>query len=489
MSCPRVGPCNSFISCADLCCIENINPADPCSARFPDPCIVNGKALPRTLIDNSILAASEIIWAATGRQFGTCTTKIRPCRAKCGPCGESNDWFDVRDFASGFAAYPWFPALGADGLWTNISTLCGCQDRCCHVCEIELPGPVCCIDEVKVDGLVVGPSMYRVDNFNTLVRLPGAAIRTPITSLNTIATKDSKALGIHITGAGSVYPNPTLIGAPAATNDNPAPTGCGALLATDGVTYQVKIDDLRKDIFLEICGPIGVDPWTFRIGGTANGKVEIDNISGSDATVHYLGTVSDVTVIPDFVTDNVPMCVRVRIVSPSNIQTVTITPQNTGGQGLALCAIQWTDPTPVLPTQFPEALDGSPDNKFCWPDCQNLSLPDTETNTFSVTVTYGREPPQMVKFATAEFACQLIKSCAGGPCQLPQRIQNISRQGITIGMLDPMVFLEKGHTGIYLVDMVINQYNPARLPRRAGVSSIDFQPRWRVAGTDKGGCK
>lgn len=308
-----MGPCTPFITCADLCCLDvygELDPTEPCTGHLPDPCTVNGKPVPAVLIHSSIQAATELLWVATGRQFGTCTTTIRPCRQRCGPCGDEFDIIDVRLLGYGLGTLPWFPSMDSQGIWTNIPACGECAgSNCCHVCEIQLPTPVCCVSEVKIDGRVLNPLEYRVDDFSTLVRV---------------------------------------------------------------------LDE---------------------------------NLNPID-----------------------------------------------------------------------------PNDRNCWPSCQSLTLPDTEKDTFSVTVTWGKAPPELVKIATAEFACQLIKQCIGAPCQLPQRIQNISRQGVTIGMLDPMVFLEKGHTGIYIVDMAINQFNPARLPRRAGVSSPDLQPRWRRTDTGAGGC-
>jgi hypothetical protein len=118
-----------------------------------------------------------------------------------------------------------------------------------------------------------------------------------------------------------------------------------------------------------------------------------------------------------------------------------------------------------------------------WPKCQDMTLEDTEIGTFSIDVTYGREVPQLVKLATAELACQLIKACAGVSCQLPQRVQSLSRQGVTVSFVDAMQFLDKGRTGIYILDLAINTFNPRRLQKNASVYSVDRNPKWRRTGT------
>jgi hypothetical protein len=60
----------------------------------------------------------------------------------------------------------------------------------------------------------------------------------------------------------------------------------------------------------------------------------------------------------------------------------------------------------------------------------------------------------------------------------------MTRQGVTVGFLDTMSFLEKGRTGIYIVDLAINTFNPRRLQKNASVYSIDSKPKWRITDTN-----
>lgn len=273
----REGPCQPLASVCDICCLAP-------SGTNPDPCLNGGQVICTQDIATALCAASELVWALTGRQFGLCRVKIRPCRKACNPCGDVG----LDSFGYGFG-YPWMPMHTETG-WINVPP-CGCPGDCgCSaLCEVDLPYPACCINEVKVDGVVLPSTAYRVDNFKKLVRVDGG----------------------------------------------------------------------------------------------------------------------------------------------------------------------------------------------CWPDCQELALPDTEVGTFSIDVTYGKEPPMLVKKAAGFLACELLKSCVGAPCQLPQRVQTISRQGFSASFLDPMDFVENGKTGLYLVDMAIKAYNPNGLSRRSTVWSPDAGPKWR----------
>jgi hypothetical protein len=67
--------------------------------------------------------------------------------------------------------------INAAGAWINCwSGDCGCEDACscCRVCSVVLDGPAQEIVEVRVDGVVVPPEAYRIDNHRELIRTDGA---------------------------------------------------------------------------------------------------------------------------------------------------------------------------------------------------------------------------------------------------------------------------------------------------------------------------
>ena len=155
MPCPGVGPCQVYD--LDLsCCLV--------SGTIPDPCLTDGTPVPQEAIDEAILIASQMLWALTGRQFGCCTVDIRPCR-RC----PSEQCCPEMGWSVGYG-FPWYPVHQADGSWINISCPCPSGDcSCVDLCEILLPHPVCSVDEVLIDGFIVDPSLYRVDEFEKLV--------------------------------------------------------------------------------------------------------------------------------------------------------------------------------------------------------------------------------------------------------------------------------------------------------------------------------
>jgi hypothetical protein len=109
----------------------------------------------------------------------------------------------------------------------------------------------------------------------------------------------------------------------------------------------------------------------------------------------------------------------------------------------------------------------------CWPDCQDYSVNADETNTMQVVYYKGLAVPSIVERAAGILACEWIKSCQGLPCRLPQRVQSIVRQGVTISMVDVDTVLGKGWTGIGEVDQIIAMFNPYGLKSRMKIASPD----------------
>lgn len=223
--------------------------------------------------------AAEILYALSGRQFGICELVVRPCRLEeCGPCDMNGP--------------RWVPVL-AGGEWTNVS--CGRHKACScpRVMEMALPGPIARVSQVMLNGSVMDPTKYRVDNGRTLVRLDGGA----------------------------------------------------------------------------------------------------------------------------------------------------------------------------------------------WPTCQNMAAESTEDNTWEVTYERGKPVPIAGQAALSDLACEVYLACIGdGACALPKRVTNISRDGVTYTMLDPMSFIEKRKTGLYLVDLWLNSVNPQARTRGAAILSPDMPPRPRRTG-------
>jgi hypothetical protein len=128
-----------------------------------------------------------------------------------------------------------------------------------------------------------------------------------------------------------------------------------------------------------------------------------------------------------------------------------------------------------LLTRVRPTISSQPTVRWGWPTCQDFTLPDTELNTFSVDVQYGMDPPVSGVAAANALAAELAKAHANKPNRLPARLTSITRQGVSMAVVDPMQFLEKGLTGVYEADIFIKSYNPQQQRRRPRVYSRDVE--------------
>lgn len=106
----------------------------------------------------------------------------------------------------------------------------------------------------------------------------------------------------------------------------------------------------------------------------------------------------------------------------------------------------------------------------CWNSCDDVT----------VTYTYGTVPPALGRIAAKALADQYILAMdQSDECMLPQRVTQISRQGMSWTLLDPQDFLDKGRTGIYQVDLFLTTVNPDGARLRSRVFSPDI-PRGKA---------
>lgn len=136
MAAPRSGPCEAWATVADLC--------SPCD----DYASIVGDA------EEALDVASDLLFQLSGRQFsGVCSAVVRPCTMR---------------------HYEQWSAL--DPRWV---AGCGCRSGyrcgCSSISSISLGAfPIRSITSVKVDGVTLDASRYRIDSYRHLVRLDDA---------------------------------------------------------------------------------------------------------------------------------------------------------------------------------------------------------------------------------------------------------------------------------------------------------------------------
>lgn len=122
---------------------------------------------------DAVAAATEVVWALSGRQFGLCDVTLRPCRQSCA----TFPWPGSGLSTGGWSEWPgngWLGVALSGGQWFNVvcgRCTAGCS--CAAVSEIILPAPVKRVVQVKIDGVAMPTGSYRLDDARRLVRTDG----------------------------------------------------------------------------------------------------------------------------------------------------------------------------------------------------------------------------------------------------------------------------------------------------------------------------
>lgn len=116
----------------------------------------------------------------------------------------------------------------------------------------------------------------------------------------------------------------------------------------------------------------------------------------------------------------------------------------------------------------PESLNSGDQN---WPVFNDVRLPPGSVDTWSVEYVFGVAPPPGGKESAAALGCELAKSCSADAedCRLPERVTSITRQGVTMAILDPLTLFQDGLTGLPEVDLWVAAMNRGNARRPAQV--------------------
>lgn len=148
MTAPCISTCSVWATEDDLC----------------SPCL--GASINSDELDSALATASDILFELSGQQFpGSCREVIRPCT------NQPNVFYNWRSPWSWttnsmfWQASPW---TWFSGCGCNMDDGCGCST----LATVNMPYyPTTGINSVKVDGVTLDPTLYRVDDFRYLVRL------------------------------------------------------------------------------------------------------------------------------------------------------------------------------------------------------------------------------------------------------------------------------------------------------------------------------
>lgn len=121
-----------------------------------------------------------------------------------------------------------------------------------------------------------------------------------------------------------------------------------------------------------------------------------------------------------------------------------------------------------------------------WPTCQNMAAAPGEPGAWTITYEHGVPVPPGGQVAAGLLAIELLKAaCGDKSCGLPQRVQTVTRQGVSVAVLDSFDDIDKGHTGIWLIDSWVASMSQP--PRRSVVLSPDTRARMRTSARPERG--
>lgn len=131
-----------------------------------------------TQLQAAIDFATGVLFRLSGRQYtGICERTVRPCFGDGCGCG-ARGWMQwpmggwsmiAWDQASAGWAFPALP-YRIDGEWFNIGSCCSGD---CALPAVTLPAPVRSITQVVIDGEVLDPAAYAVEDYRRAVRRDG----------------------------------------------------------------------------------------------------------------------------------------------------------------------------------------------------------------------------------------------------------------------------------------------------------------------------
>jgi hypothetical protein len=143
-------------------------PVGPCDWDINTSCCPDWASYTPEVQARATALATAVLDGLTGHQFAQCPVAYRPCGPACTGGGGYMSW-PVGMGVVGGGAGPWMVPYVDAGIWRNCACpgACGCGARC----ETPFPTSVAAVSEVRIDGVVLDPSAYRLDSWRGIPRL------------------------------------------------------------------------------------------------------------------------------------------------------------------------------------------------------------------------------------------------------------------------------------------------------------------------------
>lgn len=99
-----------------------------------------------------------------------------------------------------------------------------------------------------------------------------------------------------------------------------------------------------------------------------------------------------------------------------------------------------------------------------FPSCNTPGgdVEEAGSGAWSISYMRGYPVPLGGQLATYRLACELADAVQGRDCALPSRVSSITRQGVSMAILDDFQNLDEGRTGIWEIDSWLSAVNQKR---------------------------
>lgn len=142
--------------------------AVPLCAPWPVSGCADLSKYPGPITGVGFMAASELLWGASGRQYGSCEVTLRPCSRRCFEQPYGGWWWRPDAWSNG---WPYGPTHG--GWMQAVCGTCAGGCACTAADELVLPQPAQAVTEVTIDGVPLPVSGYVLYDGRILVRADG----------------------------------------------------------------------------------------------------------------------------------------------------------------------------------------------------------------------------------------------------------------------------------------------------------------------------
>lgn len=118
-----------------------------------------------------------------------------------------------------------------------------------------------------------------------------------------------------------------------------------------------------------------------------------------------------------------------------------------------------------------------------FPCCQPINRdPATDQGTMEISLTIGVAPDEIAQLSVQEIACEIVNAFDDPEnCRLPNKVQSLTRQQLSVNFTDPTSALLDGFAGLPLTDLWLASLDADQRRRGGRVVDLSRQTTHRAS--------